>query len=522
MASAREGAQHAPQAGAFRRRTSRFLAALLVLCGGAARADKTEVTPSLSLSQTYTDNVSLAPEGSRLSDSITQLVPGISIASTGPRLRFSASYAPELLYYSKLDREDTVFHRGNAVGNLELAEKLLFIEAGAKVDQYDVSLQGPLTTSNVSVTSNRATTTSSYVTPYLLHDFGSAARAEVRHTYSVVRADEQTSLSDSEANRTLVRLTSGPAYRRFTWDTAFTRETIRYDETRQETTSDVYTAGARRLISPSVALLARAGYESYDSQVTGLVLDGSRWSAGFEWTPTPRTRLAATAGKRFDDDVYGLEFSHRTRLTTWSASYSEDITTARSEFFVPETASTAGTLDQLFAAQYPDPAERQKAVQEFIARSGLPPSLNAPVNFFSDLLFVQKRWLASVALQGARNTLIANAFWETREALPGGAALPTSGDFTASSSIRLAGTSLAWNLRVTPRNTWNLSAGYTRNEFLDTNRVDDYTYIRAGFTRRLQPRLSGSLFYRRQENESSQGVNVYVENAVVASVQATF
>ena len=161
-------------------------------------------------------------------------------------------------------------------------------------------------------------------------------------------------------------------------------------------------------------------------------------------------------------------------------------------------------------------------MQEFIARSGLPPSLNAPVNFFSDLLFVQKRWLASVALQGARNTLIANAFWETREALPGGAALPTSGDFAASSSFRLAGTSLAWNLRVTPRSTWNLSAGYTRNEFLDTNRVDDYTYIRAGFTRRLQPRLSGSLFYRRQENESSQGVNVYVENAVVASVQATF
>ena len=81
---------------------------------------------------------------------------------------------------------------------------------------------------------------------------------------------------------------------------------------------------------------------------------------------------------------------------------------------MPATKSTAGALDQMFLAQYPDPVARQKAVQEFIARMGLPPSLGAPINFFSDQLFLQKRWLASAGLQGVRNTLVATAFWELR------------------------------------------------------------------------------------------------------------
>jgi len=523
MASALGGARRTSQSATQSLSRLPALAVVLaVLFVRPAWADRWEIVPSLSLSETYTDNVSLVSDALRESDWVTLVVPGISITRTGPRSRFSIVYAPELVVYADETRKDETFQRGSAVGNVELAEKLFFVEAGAKIDQYDVSLRGPQTISNVSATGNRATTRTSYLTPYLLRDFGAAARAEARYTYSVLRADNQNALPDNEAGRAVLRLTSGPAYRRFTWDTAYTNELIRYEVTQQETTSEVFTAGTRLLVTPSVGLLARAGYESYESQVTASTLKGSNWSAGIEWTPTQRTRLAATAGRRFDDDAHGLEFSHRTRLTTWSASYSEDVTTSRSGFFVPETASTAGTLDQLFTAKYPDAAERQKAVQEFIARTGLPPSLNAPVNFFSDLPYVRKRWLASAALQGARNTLIANAFWETREALPGGTTLPTTGDFAASNAIRLAGTSLAWSWRLTPRTTWNLNASYTRNEFLDIDRVDDLTYVTTGVTRQFQPRVSGSITYRRQKNDSSQSVNSYTENAATAALRMAF
>jgi uncharacterized protein (PEP-CTERM system associated) len=484
-------------------------------------ANEWTFVPFIAATETYSDNITLATEGLQQSDWVTQFVPGISIARNGARLRFNATYEPEFIYYANKTRDSDVLQRGNFVGTAELARQLLFVEAGARIDQYDILLQGPLANNNVNLTGNRATTRTSYVSPYAKHDFGSAARGEAKFTHSVWKSDAQSSLPDNEANRVDLRLESGPAYKRFTWDMVYGRESIQY-VTRQETLTEASIANARRLITSTVALLALVGHERYDSGTAGNELASSRWSAGLEWTPTTRTRLAASAGKRFDDDAYSFELRHRARLATWSADYTEDVTTSRSQFFVPDTASTAGALDQLFLGQYPDPAARQKAVQEFIARTGLPASLNAPVNFFSDQLFLRKKWQASVGLQGARNSLVANFFRETRTALFGSTLLPASGDFAASNAIRSTGGSLAWNWRVTARSAFNAGAGYTRNEFLQSDRIDDLAYLRLGLSRQFQPKLSGSLYYRRQERQSTVAGSDYVENAAIATLRLTF
>jgi uncharacterized protein (PEP-CTERM system associated) len=508
-----------------RRLTAFFFAlpaATLALLAGPVRAAKWDVVPTLSVAESYTDNVFLAPDPLRQSDWVTQVIPGISITAKGARLRFDAKYAPEILYYANTTREEGVFHRGNAVGTLEVAEELLFLEGGAGVNQYDISLQGPQTTSNVNITGNRATAATAYVSPYLLRDFGSTVRAEARYTYSAWKSDEEQKgvLPDNDAQRVVLRLASGPAFRLTTWGVAYSGESIKY-ETQQETTSQVFTVSARHLVTTTMGLLAQVGYERYDTGAPA-ALEGERWSAGFEWAPTPRTRLAATAGQRLDDETYGFEFRHRTGRTTWSATYAEDVTTSRSEFFLPATASTAGALDQMFLSQYPDPVEREKAVQEFIARTGLPPSLSAPVNFFSDQLFRQNRWLASVGVQGVRNTVVANAFWQLRRELAGDTNVPVISDFSASESIRMAGGGLAWSLRLTARNTWNLDAGYRRSEFLDSGHVEEFTYLRAGVTRQMQRRVSGSLQYRLQKQDATQGGTEYRENAGIALLRMTF
>ena len=528
MASARGSAQRTLPAsrgdGDSRHRLFRFLALSAALSGlfaGPARAEKWDVVPTLSVSETYTDNISLVQDALKQSDWVTQVIPGISIAATGARLRFNVNYAPEFVYYAEGQRKSQVFQRGNAGANVELAKRLLFIEAGARVDQYDVSLQGPFTTSNINTTGNRATAKTFFLSPYLLGDFGSEARGEARFTYSDWSSDSPTRLPDNEANRVDLRLASGPAYQQFTWDIGYRRETIQY-ETLQETLTEAITEKVRWLIAPAVGLLGQVGYERYDSGIPGSVLEGSIWSAGLEWMPTPRTRLAASAGKRFDDDAYNFEFRHRTRLTTWSAGYSEDVTTSRSAFFVPATASTSGVLDALFLSQFPDPAARQRAVEEFIARTGLPSSLLAPLNFFSDQLFLRKRWQASTGLRGVRNTLAANVFRETRELLFAGVIPSGAGGFAASNTIRLTGTSLAWSRPLTARNTWNLDTGYTRSEFLDSHRVDDLAYLRMGLTRQFQRQLSGSLHYRRQQLESRPSAFRYTENSVIANLRMEF
>lgn len=483
-----------------------------------ARRGNWLVTPSLKLAETYTDNVFLSPDRSKQRDWITQVIPGISVAANGPRLRLGAFYAPEIVYHAETQRDDKVFHRGNAVGTLELADELLFLEAGAKVDQYDVSLQGPLTTSNVNVTGNRATVATTYASPYLRRDIGSAARAEARFTYSTWRSDSsQRTLPDNTARRVNLQLSNGPAHGLLTWDARYSGENINY-ETRQQTTTEQSTISAQRRITDAVSLLALAGYERYENGLQTLAQP--RWSAGFDWTPTPRTHLAVTAGRRLDDNTYSLQFSHRTRLSTWNLSYAEDVTTARQEFFVPATQSTVAALEPMFLSQYPDPLARQKAVQEFIARMGLPPSLGAPINFFSDQLFLQKRWLASLGLKGSRNTVVATGFWQLRELAPG--TVSPVGDFATSQSIRTIGGGLAWGWRLTARNTWTLEAGRARSEFLGSGQVDDFVYLRAGVSRQFQPRVSGALSYRLQDKTSTQRGAEYRENAGIASVLIKF
>ena len=497
--------------------------ALPAMMSCPAWAAKWDIVPTLAVSETYTDNIALTSDATKQSEWITQVTPGISVAATGPRLRLNASYAPQLTYYAQGERGNEVFHRLNAGANAELAEKLLFVDAGATVDQYNVSLQGPVTTSNVNTTGNRSTAGTFFVSPFLLRDFGSTVRAEARYTYSLWQSEDDVSLSKSESNRIQLRLASGPAYKLLTWEAAYSREMIDYEDALQpDTDSEVATLGARRLITPSLGLLARLGYENYDYRVVGTDAGGTAWGVGFEWTPTPRTSLTALAGERFYGDSYSLDFRHRTRLTVWSAGYSEEITSARSLFFVPATTSTSGYLNTLYSSRFPDPVARQRAVEEFIARAGLPPNLGAPIDFYTNQLFLQKRWQASVGLLGVRNTLIASIFKDTREALPTTLTLLSAGDFAVSDTVIQTGGSLVWNHQISARNSLNVGAAYSRYEFPDTGRVDRYVNGGVSLTRQLRPRTSGSLGYRWQQNSSNFDGAEYKENAVFATLTMRF
>jgi uncharacterized protein (PEP-CTERM system associated) len=497
----------------------RFLsltAALSALLACPAWAAKWEVIPTLSVVETYTDNRSLTADASKESNWVTQVIPGISIIATGARLKFNASYAPEVTYYTQGEQYNQVFHRLNATASAELAKQLLFVDAGAKVDQYNVSLRGPLTTSNVYTTGNRSTVNTYFVSPYLRHDFGSALTAEARFNYSVVTSHDTSELSNSVGERIYLRLANGPAYKLLTWNLSYSKDTNNYTESGLDTTSEVALATARLLITPTVGLLANAGYEDY-ARTIGRGSGGPSWSAGFDWAPTPRTRLVATAGQRFYGDTYLVDFRHRTRLTTWSAGYSQTITTTRNEFFIPAVTSTAAYLDTLFSSRFPDPVERQKAVEAFIARTGLPPSLDAPINVFVNQLFLQKRWNATAGILGVSNVLMANVFGQTIEGLVANVVLPEA----PNASIQI-GTSFLWNWRMTPRNAWNLSASYSRNETPNTGQINYLTYVTMGLTRQFQSRLYGSLNYRRQQNDSNFVGSDYTENAVFATLRVRF
>lgn len=479
-----------------------------------------EVLPTLGVEETYTDNVRLGPAGSARSDWVTEVRPGLGVSHNGARARFQARYAADLVYRAQEGSTD-VFHYLDATGNAELARQLLFIDGRASVTQQNISLLGPQAQSNVSNTANRATIRTLLVSPYLRHNFGYQAQGEARFTYSTVGVNGTGStFANSEANRIDLRLTSGPAYKLLTWNLAYNKEHVDYTQINQSIDAEMISGSARRLVTPTLGLRATAGYEDNKYLTFGQAPKGAFWSVGPEWTPSPRTRVAATAGRRYFGPTHSLDFSHRTRLTTWSAQYSEDITTARGQALIPTTGDTATALDALFLSRIPDPVARQAAVASFISQTGLPPSLNVPLNFLTTTPFLVKRWVASFGIIGARNTVLANVFKETREALS-----PSqlgAGDFGASSNTKQTGTSLLWTLRITPRTSSNATVGYARNELPGAARQDDLTFIRLGLIRQLQPKVSGSLNFRRLQNASSQPAFDYKENALSVALNIRF
>lgn len=481
--------------------------------------NKLKVQPTLTFDQTYTDNLTLRPSGAAKSDWVTSVRPGVSVSGVGGRVRVNATYTAELLQRAQ-EGTGSVRHQLAGSANAELVQRLLFIDANTSVSQQNVSLLGPQAESNINNTGNRTSVTTTRVSPYLRRDFGSDAQGEARFTFSTVGTSSSTgAAADSQANRIDLRLSSGPAFSRTTWNLAYMRENIDYTG-RPATTSEKITAGGRRLITPNIGVLGTLGHESNNFSIGGSAPQAFFWSLGPEWTPTPRTRLAATIGQRVFGSSRSLDFSHRTRLTVWNASYSEDISSTRSQALIPTAVDTASIVDALFLSRVPDPAVRQQVVQAYIAQNGLPQNTTVPLNFLTNQNFLIKQLRASVGIQGVRNTVIASGFTSTREAETSG--LPATGDFALSSTTKQTGASLTWSLKMTSQTSTNLSLGYTLNEFPATRREDELKHFRFGVNHQFSPRTSGTVNYRRAVSESNQVGAGYTENVVAALINIRF
>ncbi len=446
--------------------------------------------------------------------------PGVSLVYAGPNLKFSATYSAEILYRSLTsDTELNHQYSGGTIGSLELVPQLLFLDTTSNVSQQNVSAFGAQPLNNINTTRNRTTVRTTVLSPYARYSFGGDANAEVRYTYSIVDSSEAIGRGvDSTADRFDASLASGAAYGATSWRLDYNWETIHYDLGR-DTTFERIQASARRLLTPVFALVGTLGYEDNNYLTTEAASpSGSIWTLGFNWTPTPRTNLYAAAGHRFYGKTYAFDFNHRTRLTVWNANYSEEVTSTRQQILAPTQANTASLLDTLFLARFPDPVARQQAVQQEIARLGLPGTLIVPVNVFTNQVYIQKAWRATVGLQGVFHTVFANVYALRRDAQTPLVAAATA-DFAG--ELRQTGSSLSWSYRITPYTAGSATLGYSRSETATIGLEDRNKYARLALNHVIGPRTSGSIYYQRQ-HQNSNGPADYTENQVAAALEVRF
>lgn len=479
------------------RKGSLTLFCMAMLAAPAAHAMDWKVTPSLNLSETYSDNITLAPRGKEQSEFITQINPGVSLTGDASRLKLNLNYRMQNLLYAKDSSRNNIRHQLFANGTATLVEDTFFVDASSSIGQRIISGAGPVPLDNVSVTGNTTDVITYRVSPYLRHNFGSAASTEVRYSYDAV--NYQIGGFNSTSNTVSASLKSGPSFDQIPWGLNYRQQKIGYEGAgRPDVKFEMLTGNVSYILSRKFSLIAQGGYEqnSYAFAASGQRPSGPFWSAGANWAPTSRTSLQATYGKRFFGTTYSFNLNHTTRRTSWQASYTQNVMTVRQleferQFFVVANPATGNP--------FIDPV------------TGLPLLLALNIPTLTNDVFIIKRLQGTVGYNPGRNSFTLT-FFDQRFEFQNNPRVDES-----------YGGQGSWSLRLAPNTQAITTAGWQRTDFgAPLNRQNTFWNMGVGLSRNINPHLTGRVDYRYFTSDSSVAGTGYAENRIIASLNMTF
>ncbi len=494
-------------------------AVMAALLAPAAHGADWNFVPSVTLRETYTDNVARASDDLARSQFVTELTPGFTLDAKGRRLTLRAGYQLSVFAFADSDLAGTDSSRHQFSGNARAAliDELLFVDASGSIGNQAISPFGPQALNNSYATANQALVKAYRVSPYLVHKFGNLARAELRYTRDAVDSGT-VGLGNSDSDSVALNLSNANATRRFGWNLVHSRQ--RLDNDVSVSNTELSSLTLRYALTARLSLNGSIGHDAYDYESLGGATEGESWNAGLTWTPSRRTTVTASVGKRFFGDSYSLTALHRSRYSVWSINYNDAVTTSRAQFLLPGTIDTAGTIDTgPMPSSLVDPVERARALQEYIAANGLPGSPANSVNYFSNQYFLQKQFQASVALRGSRSSLVLSAFDTRRTPLsvPQSSA-PVGAGNALNVAAKQRGASLLASYAISPRSALSMSASSSKADSSTTGQAGDQRAVRLGLTRKFQSRLNGALELRRGNGTLGTGTGTYRETALSASL----
>ena len=518
------------------------LAAVSLLAAAFPAHADFRISPTLQLSEIWTDNVNLTEDEFAHSELITQIAPGLTITNRSRRLVVDAT--AQLSAFEYLHDSDKRNRRGFALdeegsgpgvsriqrsyrGSLrgELARDLFFIDASAARGQQSISAFGPRITGDSYSTTNRADIETWSISPYLIRRFGSIASGQLRFTRDAVGGASYVGFNRTSGNTLQATLASGPAFRSVVWGLGYTDQDLEGDRYGNSSTQNV-NGNVRYILSRQWSVLANAGYDRYEYEGQGGGEQGANWSLGFTWTPSPRTTLQATAGRHFFGNTGSLLAVHRSRYTSWNLNYSDAITTSRQQFLLPSTIDTASLLDSMFATAYPDPVERERVVAAYMQQTGLPPSLSESVNYLTNRFIRQKQLRAAMVYRKGRSSASLSAHASERNALSdqqSDSPLLGSQQGSFNSNVRQHGVAASYTYRLSPRSNLTAGVDIDKSKSLTGNDTNVQRLLRVGLTRRFGD-TTGSIDLRRRSGDRtySEAARTYTEHMLSASLSMTF
>ncbi len=463
-----------------------------MVMAAASSAQQMRIDASIGSKLTYTDNA-LYGVAEPKSDFILEVLPRVVISGEGSRVRLAGTAELAALTYAGGTRPSRLLPLGDLIALVKPVDNFLFVESELRSTQEIENAFGARSAGRTDATTHSVRELR--ISPYVESATGGGLRYGVR----------SDNLRVQEARRggfeTQVDAPSSSGYfghhslhvsqdpRPFGWRIEAERNDTRYsDSTQPSVVQDTARAIVDYALAYDLDVGVRAGYERNSFFST----DRFRPIYGLEvkWRPSARTNLTAFEEKRYFGQARQFSFDHRMRVLAWSMLFSRGTETATQGLFqLPATGNVAALLDGLFAARYPDPAERARQVQLFIAQQGLPESTQQPTNLLSQRLSLVTAGNASVALNGARNSLVLSGYYRRTVDAPDAGGLATGRAFN--NNVQ-RGAELALSHRLTPVVNVTIAGTFSRIQALASVGSERTTEAgaRANLTFRLSPKTS--------------------------------
>lgn len=273
-----------------------------LLPGMAGAASDWKATAGLSLSERYTDNVSLVASGAE-SAFITQVSPRVGLSRRGKRGGVNLAYSLNGLLYDS-GRNDLT-HDLSAGMNVEPVTGVFKVNGSARVGQQYASRFLPTATDAYHTVGNRVETRSMTLTPSLHNEFfGRGLITDVSLGLNYASSDSAL-LNTSTGSTLKAALRNGPRPTRWSYAANYSRNSG--DSNGVPTSvfeSQSYNLGYAVYKKTRVFL---SGGRNSAQGVAGLRGRGGDYaSTGVSWSPNDYSSLTASVGESGGTTLYGL------------------------------------------------------------------------------------------------------------------------------------------------------------------------------------------------------------------------
>ena len=263
-------------------------------------------------------------------------------------------------------------------------------------------------------------------------------------------------------------------------------------DTSSDTTYEGASGNARYIIDNNFSLVAQGGYFDNDFVSSETIENGSYWAVGVSWQPSRFYSLEALTGNNLTTVTMGLyptqrtalvvnyrdrkvgtnpgevwsgDFQHRTRRTSWNASYLEDTITQQEQQI--QDGFVFLSVDPITGEVNPDPQPGDLTV--------IQPT--DPIVSLTDETIERKRASGSVGLRTGKNGLLFTVFNVKRKFL------------SSLTEEETKGFSGSWDRRLAPRTNSIVTGSWQRITNDDHNTERDFWYIQTQLSRQIQRRV---------------------------------